>query len=178
MGEEPKKYENPDAVDRREAFVAEYMVDFDVARAAQVVGIQTRTAYKMLREPAVREAITEAQAARRDVLAIEKNTILRELALIAFGSLKNYQEYLQTGDLSLMENDHAAALSEVTQESFMRGEDAVTKVKVKMADKTRALELLGKYQALWTDKVALGGEGGAPINMNVTVTYRKKGEPR
>lgn len=44
-------------------------------------------------------------------------------------------------------------------------------VRVKEADRVRALELLGKYQKLFTDKTEIGGMDGGPIEENITVTF-------
>lgn len=160
-----------DAGDRREAFIAEYLQDFDTSRAAKVLGVTPQCAYRWLKEPAVREAIREAQEAQRGELTIEKNTILRELALIAFGSIKNYELYLETGEMSDMDEDDARAISEATNDITDTDGGSKTKRKVKMADKVRALELLGKYHALWTDKAVVAGEGGNPVKVEMKVSF-------
>jgi phage terminase small subunit len=75
----------------------------------------------------------------------------------------NMQDYMRIGpdgdpvlDYSKLTRDQAAALQEVTVDTYTdgRGDDAreVKKVKFRLADKLRALELLGKHHALFTER--------------------------
>ena len=59
-------------------------------------------------------------------------------------------------DLSTATRDQLAALTEITVEDYTdgRAEDAreVKRVRIKMADKRAALELLGRHLGLWDAK--------------------------
>jgi hypothetical protein len=73
------------------------------------------------------------------------------------------QDYMRVGpdgdpvlDCSKLTRDQAAALQEVTVDTYTngRGDDAreVKRVKFKLADKLRALELIGKHHKLFTER--------------------------
>jgi hypothetical protein len=70
-------------------------------------------------------------------------------------------------EISEFSRDQAAALQEITVETFMdgRGEDAreVRRVKFKLADKRAALVDLGRHHKLFTDKAEFTGKDGAPL---------------
>jgi phage terminase small subunit len=64
--------------------------------------------------------------------------------------------------MALLTPDMRRALGEFTVDEYKkgRGENAVpvTKMKIKMADKLRALEMLGKHLGIFTDVVRVDGD--------------------
>ena len=92
------------------------------------------------------------------------------------------QDYMRIGpngdpvlDFANLTRDQAAALQEVTVESYMNGggENAreVKKVRFKLADKRAALVDLGRHHKLFTDKFEHGGKDGRPIEGKITVEF-------
>jgi Terminase small subunit len=86
--------------------------------------------------------------------------VLEELTKLA---LANMQDYMKPGldgdpvlDFAKLTREQASALQEVTVDRYTegRGEDAreVKRVKFKLADKLRALELLGKHYGLFNER--------------------------
>jgi phage terminase small subunit len=86
--------------------------------------------------------------------------IVAELQLIAFGTMKDVAEwgadgiYLKESSILREEAKIIAEVSEVTSEK------SGSKVKVKLHDKLKALELLGRYHKIFTDKVEHTGKDG------------------
>ena len=138
-------------------FAREYVIDLDGARAAKAAGYSARNAEQraamLLTSPEV------AQYIEKNIGGAEPSgkRVLKELARIAFSSAadytrivtrtdekgKSYQkiEYIDTDDLS--EDARAAIVSiKETKEG----------VRIELADKFRALELLGKHYGLFSDK--------------------------
>lgn len=154
--------------DRRVAFLLDYLVDFNVSRASKAVGMTVSNGYRILRTPEAKEAIKLEMRERRSCYSIETAMILHELATIAYGSLANYQQFLKDGDLSKLPAEHAAALQEITQETFTTREgEQATRIKIKMSEKVRALELLGKYQKMWGGADGEGNSSPVVVNLNV-----------
>jgi hypothetical protein len=98
------------------------------------------------------------QAAQGAVMTAQE--ALEELTRIARANMQDYMRVGPDGDpvldYSKLTRDQAAALQEVTVDTHTdgRGDDAreVKRVKFKLADKLRALELLGKHHALFTER--------------------------
>jgi phage terminase small subunit len=99
-------------------------------------------------------------------LAITKESILGELAKIAFANMQDYMKVGEDGQPSLNFKDlnraQAAALAEITVEEFKDGRSdkrEVRRVKFKLANKLDALELLGKHLGLFIERHEIGGPG-------------------
>ena len=99
----------------------------------------------------------EAEAAAADGAVATARQVLEELTKIA---LANMQDYVGDGfemrEISELTREQAAALQEVTVETFTDGKGAdareVQRVKFKLADKLGALLQLGRHHKLFTDK--------------------------
>lgn len=166
---------------RQAAFIREYLIDLNAAAAARRAGYSERTADRIghdnLRKPQIAEAIAVAQSQRAERTEITADRVLAEIAKLAFANLGDYFN-LASGmdpyiDLSNITPDQAAALTEIQVDDYLegRGDDAreVRRVKIKMADKKGALELLGKHLGLFTEKVenthSFDGIVGIKVNM-------------
>lgn len=163
---------------RQAAFVSEYLIDLNATQAAIRAGYSERTARatgaENLTKPDIATAIAEAQEARAERLQIDADTVLQEIAKLAYVNMRDFIRLTPNGDafidLSDLTRDQAAALAEITVEDFLdgRGDDAreVRRVKIKLADKKGSLELLGKHLGLFTDRVDLTS-GGQPLKAYV-----------
>lgn len=88
--------------------------------------------------------------------------IIRELALIGFSNMLDYVQPQEDGtayvDLSKLTRDQAAAISEVSVESYMEGSGdearPVKRVKFKLSDKRSALVDLGKHLGMFPAQVS------------------------
>ncbi len=157
-----------DARERR--FVGEYLIDLDPQRAAVAAGYKKSVArarsYEWVgngrRKPHVFNAVQKAIEKRAAKLEITSDRVLGELAKLAYSNMKDFL-HIENGDvyvdLSKMTPDQSAALHEVVVDRHIyrgrRGRngngDEIRRTKVKLADKTRALELLGKHLKLFTE---------------------------
>jgi phage terminase small subunit len=107
-----------------------------------------------------------ATAKAIEKLAITKESILSELAKLAFANMADYMTVDAHGDPTLdfgrLTRDQAAALTEVTVESFRDGRTdsrQVRRVKFKLADKRAALVDLGKHFGMFIERHEVGGAG-------------------
>jgi phage terminase small subunit len=175
---------------KQRLFVAEYLVDLNATRAATRAGYSIKNADKIgpenLRKPKIQKAIQEQMDARENRTLITADKVLEELAKIGFSNLADYIQVQRDGtayvDLSELTREQAAAVQEITVDEYAEGsgEDVrlVKKVKLKLIDKIRALELIGKHLAMWVERHEHTGKDGGPIQAEVTEMAPEERERR
>lgn len=149
-------------------FAAQVLQHGDVGRAyatAYRPGERTHRAKcliegeKIMQMPFMREYVAHVRDMVKNRLDVTRDRILEELAALAYSNMTDFIVIDEDGntrtDLSGLTREQLAALQEVTVDTYMegRGEDAIAvkSVKIKLAPKIGALELLGKHQKMWTD---------------------------
>lgn len=115
-------------------------------------------AYKLLKKPQIQARLSQLRAKQEKRMEISADRVLKELARVAFVDLTKL--YGEDGTLlhpHEIDEDTRRALSgvdvyeEYENEGRKREAIGVTK-KVKMNDKIRALELIGKHFKMFTEK--------------------------
>jgi phage terminase small subunit len=165
-----KVYAKLDA--REHTFVAEYLLDLDPRRAAIAAGysitVAKSKAYQWVSnskvKPHVFHAVIEAINARCERTAISADNVLRELAKVAFASMRRFIRVDADGqpqiDLTDTPQDHMDAISDVSTETVLErsgsGDDAkvgvVRKTRIKLHDKLAALKLLADHTGVFTKR--------------------------
>lgn len=155
---------------RQKRFVDEYLIDLNATQAAIRAGYSAKTAYsqgeRLLSHVEVAAAISAAQQARSERTKIDADWVLHRLALEAEADLNDL--YDETGALRpvrewpLIWRQGLVAGVETETRRDGQGEDAelVTVRKVKLSDRIKRLELIGKHIAVgaFSEKVEHGGE--------------------
>ncbi|RYZ46976.1 MAG: terminase small subunit [Myxococcaceae bacterium] len=144
---------------RQERFAQEYLVDLNGKQAAMRAGYSERgaevTASKLLTNPKVRAVVDAAKAARAERVEVKADDVLRELLLIARTDIGD--AFNQDGALLPLKEMPAhlrRAISSIEVEQLtVEGAAIGTVAKVKLWDKPKSLELLGKHLRLFVDKV-------------------------
>lgn len=146
---------------KQKRFVEEYLIDLNATQAAIRAGYKAKNGqraseigHELLQKTQVSEAISEAIAERSKRTGINADRVLLELARIAF---VNADDVINAKDATLKEDasrDDLAAIQSVKVKSF--GEDGVER-EIKLADKLKALDMLGRHLAMWNDKLQLSG---------------------
>lgn len=144
---------------KQERFVQEYLVDLNATAAARRAGYSAKTADRigpeLLGKTCVSQAIQEAQKARQERTEITQDMVLRECAKLAFFDIrKMFGKDGKPLDISQIDDDTAAALVglDVQDVADSDGNYIGFIKKYKMADKIKALELLGKHVSAWEPK--------------------------
>lgn len=147
-------------------FAAEYMVDFNATRAAVAAGFAAASAHvtgaRLLRNAKVSAAISARQQRIEEKLEITVERTARKLAEIGYGDIREMLD--EDGNLLPLHrmSETACALIAGLDVETSDGPGRVKTVtqKVKIADRLRALELLGRYQKMFTDRLegAVNGE--------------------
>lgn len=137
---------------KQKRFVAEYLVDLNATAAARRAGYSAKTADRigpeLLGKTCVSQAIQEAIKEREQRTEITQDRVIRETAKLAFFDIrKMFDKNGKPLDISELDDDTAAALVGLdVQDVYDSDKDYVGFIKkYKMADKLKALELLGKH---------------------------------
>lgn len=144
---------------KQKRFVAEYLIDLNATAAARRAGYSAKTADRigpeLLGKTCVSEAIQQAIQEREKRTEITQDMVLQETAKLAFFDIrKMFDNNGKPLDISRLDDDTAAALVGLDVQDIADPDgDYVGYVKkYKMADKVKALELLGKHFGTWEPK--------------------------
>ena len=170
--------------DMQAAFVAHYLICLDAAKAARKAGYAPANAgiqgHQLLKHPLISEEIARRQKARAKRLEISSENVLRELARIGFSDLRNVADWHPDTGVSIrpadeVDDDASATIAEMTESrQVMRGRGGETvnsKIKVKLHDKVRALDLIGRHIGLWKEAQDLS----QPITLKMAYNPSQKG---
>lgn len=159
--------------ERQRVFCEEYLVDLNGYAAAVRAGYSQKTARQMavqnLGHPAVVEYLQKLTKERSERTQITADRVITEVARLAFSDVRKLFD--ERGALKPVQDwpeDVAAAVASVEVDELFEGfgENRVqvgyTK-KLKLWDKPRALEMLGKHLRLWVERQEITGPNGGPI---------------
>jgi len=165
-------------------FAEEYVVDLSGPKAAIRAGFSARSArqraYRLLRNPEVTDLINDLLRDRTKRVQAEADQVVRELMDLAFADARDVVEFIRVACPACYPDSEAAhrAPREDCEECFGEGLGSVeirdtrtlvggarrlfdgvkqTKegLEVKLRDRTKALELLGRHLGMWSDKLEL-----------------------
>lgn len=143
---------------KQKCFIEEYLIDLNATQAAIRAGYSPDTAKSIgsenLTKPDIQARIAQAMAERSRRTGVNADRVVMELAKVAFVNASDVID----ADTATLKPDAApedtAAIQSVKVKTF--GEDGLER-EIKMADKLKALELLGKHLGMFKDKVELSG---------------------
>jgi len=155
---------------KQKAFVEEYLIDLNATQAAIRAGYSKKTARKIgqenLTKPDIQKAIQAAMDERSKRTEVTADRVIKELAKIAFADIRDFVMWDENGVEILPSADvDGTVLAEVSEtiniQTFPNGGEVEKRQKkVKLHDKMKALELLGKHLALFTEKHQISGNIG------------------
>ena len=157
---------------KQQRFVEEYLIDLNATQAAIRAGYKKSeytdtNANKLLENTRIREAIDKAMAERSKRTGINQDRVIQELARIAF---VNPQNVINPEDASVREDaseDDLACIQSVKVKTSFSDKGDMTEREVKLNDKMKALELLGRHLGMFKDKVELE----ADMDLNINIDY-------
>ncbi len=143
-------------------FVSEYLIDLNATAAAKRAGYSEKTAEKighqLLEKTRVAAAIAAAMNKRGVRTEITADRVIKELADVAF--LRSDEVFTIDGGHVTVKN--TAEMSDAARRALISASQTVTAaggtITVKLCDKIKALELLGRHLGMFTDKIRLEGE--------------------
>ena len=143
---------------KQKRFIEEYLIDLNATQAAIRAGYSPYTAKSIgsenLTKPDIKAQIARAMAERSRRTGVNADRVIMELAKIAF---VNANDVIDAETATLKPDalpEDTAAIQSVKVKTF--GEDGLER-EIKMADKLKALELLGKHLGMFRDKLEVSG---------------------
>jgi phage terminase small subunit len=142
--------------DKQLSFCREYLVDLNATQAAIRAKYSQKTAYSigfdLLKKPEVQKEIARLRDKELAKSEATPERTIQEIARVALSSMKNYVSFGPGGvtikDSSELTDDQLACVAEVSENITENGGT----VKFKLHDKLRALDMLGKYHKLFSEK--------------------------
>lgn len=154
--------------DKESAFIHEYLVDLNATQAAIRAGYSPKTAKqtasRLLSKANVAAALATRKAKQLTRADLSASRVLEELRRLAFSDIRGLFD--ATGNLKplhTLNEDEAAAIAsmEVVVKNAQAGDGHMDTIhKIKVWDKTRALEMLAKHFALLVERVQIEDEDG------------------
>ena len=175
MSTNTKKIEYNKLSAKRQRFVDEYCIDFNGKQAAIRAGYSVRSANeqaaRLLTNDNVKKALEEKKLEIAKESKLKTSDVIDELRKIAFSDITQVISF----NNSKAKIKSSRKLSEDAKKTIASVSQTQTGLTVKLHDKVKALELLGKYFNIFTDRVEVEGCGlGLILNMNAPVQNKSK----
>lgn len=145
--------------EKQKRFVEEYLIDLNATQAAIRAGYSPNTAKDIgcenLAKPNIRACIDKEIAERSKRTGINQDRVIRELARLAF---VNANDVIDMEEATLKDGateDDTAAIASVKVKTIPTKEGEGIEREIKLTDKLKALELLGKHLGMFKDKVEI-----------------------
>ena len=158
---------------KQKMFCKEYLVDLNASQAALRAGYSKRNhdkiGHQLIEKTRIKAKIQEEMNKRGRRIEITADKVLQEIARLALSNMQDYVIVDEKGfayvDLSKLTREQAAAIQEIHTDEVLEDDyehlDAkgkptkrtVRKIKFKLSDKSKNLELLGKHLKLFTDVI-------------------------
>lgn len=142
---------------KQKRFVEEYLIDLNATQAAIRAGYSVKTAQeqsaRLLSKVMVQQAIAEQMAERSKRTGVNQDRVVLELAKIAF---VNAADVINAEDATIKlsaTSDDTAAIQSVKVKIIPTKKGEGIEREVRLNDKLKALELLGKHLGMWNDKL-------------------------
>ena len=141
---------------KQKLFIDEYLIDLNATQAAIRAGYSPETAGSIgnenLKKPEIRMHIEKAMAERARRTGISQDLVLRELARIAFVNAADVIDYKTATVKEDASIDDTTAIQSVKIKQ-MYGDVEMTEREIKLADKLKALEMLGKHLGMFQNNL-------------------------
>lgn len=165
-------YHNSELNDRWRLFAEEYIIDLNGTQAAIRAGYSKKTAQqiasRMLTNVLVRDYIHELIEKRSKSTEITAERVLKEMALIAYGNMKDFIEFDENGirlkNQKDLTREQLGIISELTIEKSKKG--GKTSSKIKLYAKDNALSNLFRHLGLFE-------KDNSQLGKDITVVIKK-----
>lgn len=155
--------------EQQKLFCAYYVKDLNGPKAARAAKYSEKNAHsiscRLLSKVHIREEIERLMKRPLQKAAVTVDRVIKELARVGFADLsKAYEEDGSLKNIHEMDKSIVATISGIEVDEITAGKGSNKRSlgktkKVKMHDKVKALELLGRHLKMFTDNVDLTSKG-------------------
>lgn len=142
--------------DKQKIFADEYLIDLNATRAYRVAypsvkkdETAAQAGSRMLRNVKVAKYISDRMKERQERTEVTQDRVVQELAASAFAKATDYVEIrggrVVIKDTSQLEENQIRAIAGI--------KEGANGIEIKLNDKEKALELLGRHLGMWNDKL-------------------------
>lgn len=142
--------------EKQKIFADEYLIDLNATRAYRVAypavkkdETAAQAGSRLLRNVKVAKYISERIQDRQQRTEITQDMVIKELAAIAFSRATDYAA-VKGGTVCIKDTD---TLTEDQIRAIAGIKEGANGIEVKLNDKEKALELLGRHLGMWNDKL-------------------------
>lgn len=143
---------------KQKLFVEEYLLDLNATQAAIRAGYSPETAGAIgaenLKKPQIQNAIARAMAERSRRTGVNAERVVQELAKIAFA---NAGDLIDAQDATVRDGASREDLAAIQSIKVKDMGDMGIEREVRLADKLKALELLGRHLGMFSDRLRVDG---------------------
>ena len=162
-------------------FCYEYVKHFNGTEAAKVAGYSPNAphsqASRLLNYATVQKLLNHLKLARLKRIEVSGDRIVQELAKIAFQDTADFIDHDGIGNVMIKSFENMGDNSRVVK-TIKTAQGGVTELV--LHDKMKALELLGRHCALFTDNMNHTSNGGdmpaSQTIVNIQINHRKPGD--
>ena len=146
--------------EKQKIFADEYLIDLNATRAYRVAypsvkkdSVAAAAGTRMLRNVKVAEYIQERIAERQKRTEVTQDMVVQELAAIAFARATDYATV--AGGIVRIKNTEDLTDEQIRAIAGIK--EGANGIEIKLNDKEKALELLGRHLGMWNDKLQVSG---------------------
>ena len=147
--------------EKQKLFCEEYLIDLNATQAALRAGYSEKTAYSIgnenLKKPEIQEYIQKRLKEKEDALIAKQDEVLKTLTAVMRREKPETVVVTCKARKSHYDDKGKKVTDEAEQPICVEIPTKVSDVN-KAADRLRAAEMLGKYYALFTDKLNVDGD--------------------
>lgn len=144
--------------EKQKIFADEYLIDLNATRAYKVAYPRVKkdevaavNGSKLLRNTKVAAYVAERMQDRQKRTEVTQDRVVQELAAIAFARATDYAK-VEGGYVTIRPTDE---LTEEQVRAIAGIKEGANGIEIKLNDKEKALELLGRHLGMWNDKLNL-----------------------
>jgi phage terminase small subunit len=150
-----------DMTARQKRFVEEYLIDLNATQAAIRAGYSVRTAKQIatenLSKPIIEAAIGREMAIRSKRTGVTADRVITELAKLGFVNIGDVADFDRATVQEGANRDDTAAIQAIKVKRTPTDDGTIIERELKLHDKVKSLDLLGRHLGMWNDRLKLDG---------------------
>lgn len=148
--------------EKQKIFSDEYLIDLNATRAYRVAYPSVKkeetaaaAGARLLRNVKVQKYVSDQMQERQKRTEVTQDRVVQELAAIAFARATDYVTVQANGSAAMVCIKSTDDLTDDQVKAIAGIKEGANGIEIKLNDKEKALELLGRHLGMWNDKLNL-----------------------